>query len=255
MLLIGAPPFTNLGRMSDPFHSTSFPYLEYVFKGIKKAQARQASPQRPRLLITPTILRGLFCQWSSKENVFDAKMLWAAACMVFFGFLRAGEFTAPSDSNVDLAVCLTFSDVAIDSHTAPTLVRVHLKQSKTDPFRKGVDVFIGRTGKDLCPVAAILAFLAARGNASGPLFTFRDGKLLTRQRLVSHLRRALDGMGVDQSKYCGHSFRIGAATAAAAAGMEDYTIQTLGRWQSQAFLRYVMTPREQLAAFSPRLVR
>ncbi len=241
-------------RLPDPFHAASFPYLEYVLKGIKKAQAKQAPAQRPRLPITPAILRLLSSHWSATENTFNQKMLWAAACMGFFGFLRAGEFTVPSGASFDPADCLTFADVAVNSHTAPSLVRVHLKQSKTDPFRQGVDVFLGRTGRDLCPVSAILSFMVARGSTPGPLFVFQSGAPLTRQLLVAKLRSALRSKGIDQSKYCGHSFRIGAATAAAAAGIEDSSIQMLGRWQSQAFLRYIQTPRDQLAAFSTRLI-
>ena len=47
------------------------------------------------------------------------------------------------------------------------------------------------------------------------------------------------------------SFRIGAATTAAKAGLEDSTM--LGRWNSDAFLSYICTPREQLAHISPML--
>ena len=32
--------------------------------------------------------------------------------------------------------------------------------------------------------------------------------------------------------------------------VEDSMIQTLGRWQSTAFLQYIPTPKEQLAALS-----
>lgn len=57
------------------------------------------------------------------------------------------------------------------------------------------------------------------------------------------LRRALAAIGYPQEDYAGHSFRIGAATtAAAAAGLEDSTIQLLGRWNSAAFLSYIRTP-------------
>jgi hypothetical protein len=59
----------------------------------------------------------------------------------------------------------------VESHTNPSMVRVHLQQSKTDPFRHGVDIFLGRTDAALCPVAAILA----TAPYAQPFFVFRDG--------------------------------------------------------------------------------
>ena len=64
----------------------------------------------------------------------------------------------------------------------------------------------------------------------------------------------LQRAGVDQSKYCGHSFRIGAATTAATKGVEDCIIKILGRWKSLAYLQYVRLSREQLSGYSAVLV-
>ena len=57
-------------------------------------------------------------------------------------------------------------------------------------------------------------------------------------------------VGLEASKFAGHSFRIGAATTAAARGVEDSLIKTLGRWESSAYLLYVRIPRERLAGLS-----
>ena len=64
-------------------------------------------------------------------------MLWAACCLGFFAFLRAGEFTLPSDTEFDEEVHLTWNDVSIDDPGSPSFLRVHIKQSKTDRSVKG----------------------------------------------------------------------------------------------------------------------
>ena len=56
--------------------------------------------------------------------------------------------------------------------------------------------------------------------------------------------------GIQASQFAGHSFRIGAASTAAARGVEDSLIKTLGRWRSSAYLLYVRIPRERLADLS-----
>ncbi len=70
---------------------------------------------------------------------------------------------------------------------------------------------------------------------------------------MDEIRLALHKAGIDSKAYCGHSLRIGAATTAAANGMEDALIKTLGRWRSLAYLEYVRIPRNQLAQYSQLL--
>lgn len=96
----------------------------------------------------------------------------------------------------------------------------------------------------------MLRYLAVRGFSSGPLFCWQDGSPLTQPAFTDNLRTLLQLAGVDPSHYSGHSFRIGAATTAAANGLSDATIQLLGRWQSDSFVRYVRPPRTDLAKLS-----
>ena len=144
-------------------------------------------------------------------------MLWAACCLGFFGFLRSGEFTvhSASGSSVRNPAPLLLSDIALDSIQRPTIVSVRIRQSKTDPFRLGVTLYLGITRDIVCPVKSMAAYLAVRSREQGPLFLYQDGSPLTRGRLVVVVREALSQMGLDSSNYAGHSFRIGAATTAA----------------------------------------
>ena len=92
------------------------------------------------------------------------------------------------------------------------------------------------------------------GNSPGPLFQFKNGVPLTREAFVRAVRSALRQVGLDETKYAGHSFHIGAATTAAACGTQDSLIKALGRWESSAYSIYIKLPRTQLAAVSSHLV-
>ncbi len=196
------------------------------------------------------LLIALHRVWSIPPVQYNQVMLWAACCLGFFGFLRAGEFTCTAAEATDPP--LSPSDIAVDSRD---LVIIHLWRTKTDPFGVGCYVYVGRTNTTPCPVAAVLNYLSLRPSSSGPLFLFENGSPLTRAALVTHLRTALALAGVDSSHYSGHSFRIGAATAASQACYSDSFIQSLGRWKSAAFISYIRTSAEVLATVAPRLVK
>ncbi|KAK2175933.1 hypothetical protein NP493_8g09036 [Ridgeia piscesae] len=58
----------------------------------------------------------------------------------------------------------------------------------------------------------------------------------------SQLSACLSHAGYDPSLYKCHSFRICAATTAATRGYTDVQIQSMGRWRSAAFRRYIRIP-------------
>ena len=236
--------------MGDP-KIGSMPRLELVVRGMKREQAGQ--PTRTRLPITPEILKRIRQYWKGRQAEWDIVMLWAAMTLCFYGFLRVGEVVVPSDTEFDPSQHLEYVDVAVDDKRQPSFITVNIKQSKTDPFRRGVTIVIGRAMGPLCPLAAVLSYMAMRRPGNGPLFRFSDGCSLTRERFVAKVREVLQQIGIDQTKYCGHSFRIGAATTAAKKGIQDSLIKTLGRWESVAYQLYVRTPREQLVTVAATL--
>ena len=154
--------------------------LQHVLRGIRSTQSRRGQQPRPRLPITPTILAKLRQVWERARHDHNNIMLWAACTTCFFGFLRSGEIAAPTARTFDPTSHLTVHNITVDNASRPQVVRVHIKASKTDPFRKGVHVFLGRTEDPLCPVAALLAYMAIRGRAPGPLFIMAHGTFLTR---------------------------------------------------------------------------
>ena len=215
--------------------------LQHVVKGIKRCKG---SSLDRRLPITPHILRNLFSGLNLSN--FDDLMFWGACCLAFFGFLRSAEFTLQPGTVFSSSHHLSVADVTVDRRNNPSSIQVCIKASKTDPFRNGCLITLGRGLPPVCPVEAMLNYLELRGGHSGPLFIYSNGRPLSRSFLTGKLRKLLDAAGI--TGYFGsHSFRIGAATTAAAAGVPDHLIQVLGRSTSNAYMPYIRTPRSTLA--------
>ena len=198
--------------------------LDLILRGVQRAKPKGT---RTRLPVTPRILRFIKSSLDFSPG-FDSTMLWAACCTAFFGFMRCAEFTTSSTSSYSSRGDLLAEGVAVDSHLEPSVIAIRIKRSKTDQFSTGVTIYLGRTNNELCPVVALLNYLAIRHTQGGPLFVLQDGRFLSKDLLVQRVRQALSAQGMDSSSYSGHSFRIGAATTAAACGIEDSLIKVLG---------------------------
>ncbi len=203
-----------------------------------------------RLPITPLILDTIRQVIQQSPASYTNRMMWAACCLGYFAFLRSGEFTV--NELFDPSRHLAVGDVAVDSYDTPSMLSITLKISKTDQEGVGVVLYVGRTYKPACPVSAVLSYLVIRHppQNEGPLFRCNNGSALSRPTLVTWLKSTLNSAGVDSTHFSGHSFRIGAASTAAARGIPDSTIQTMGRWSSDSFKRYIRVPREQWAQVS-----
>ena len=173
-----------------------WPKLGYVTRGFKKLAIVK---QRPRLPITPPILRQLKRAWETMEDSFNGRMLWAAACMCFFGFLRTGEVVISSQALYDAEIHLSIDDVKLDNRDKPSYLLVQIKASKTDVFCKGSTVYLGVTRTELCPMAAIVNYmvLSRENSMTSAFFGFSDGQPLTRTRFVKELLTALAKVGID----------------------------------------------------------
>ena len=186
-----------MAGLGDPFLKDT-PLLDYVLKGIKTEQTKASTGQpKERLPITPDILLRVRTALERDRSNYVNILLWAVYCTAFFGFLQAGEITVPSLSSFDPRYHLCVGDVYFNSSSNPSLVFMRIKASKTDSFHKGVTIHLGRTGGRLCPVSTLVAYHVARGMKPGPFFVFKDGVPLSREKLVSHLRKNLEDSGID----------------------------------------------------------
>ena len=126
----------------------------------------------------------------------------------------------------------------------PTYVSIFLESSKTDQFRDGAWVAIGRSNQDTCPVKALEQYFAAAEIDLGedlPLFralsSSRTTPKVRRQGLSYSRAREIvkDAFKdiTDVSCISLHSLRAGGATAAANAGINDRLFKRHGRWLSE----------------------
>ncbi len=191
--------------------------------------------------------------WEGKTE--KGPMLWAAACLCFFGCLRAGEALAPDQGAFDEKAHLTWKDVELCNGVDETVIRVKIKESKTDRLRVGEFVWLKSSGGAICPVKAMLEFMVIRKEGPGPFFMDGDKVGLTRKKFVLEVKGALERKGLASTGISGHSFRIGAATAAAAGGASGEEVKALGRWKSREYKGYIRRAGSEQAEASVKLTQ
>ena len=85
-------------------------------------------------------------------------------------------------------------------------MKIHIKASKTDQYHQSAVVLISRTGTSTCPLNAMDEFLKqSNSRKSSPLFTFRNGKYLTRQDVSLMTKSLLYLVRANPALYSNHS--------------------------------------------------
>ena len=222
----------------NPFTNTI--KLQQTLRGIER---EHIAPAKQKLPITFDILCKL-------HPLVDATLpdditVWAAITSAHFLLLRASEFTVTDTPVPNSILCI--SDAQVTSTTdGDEYLALTIKKSKTD-FGKGVVLYTGHTKHPVCAVCAMASNLKLQRlrpdyHTTSPLFQLSNGKPLSRRHLINFLSPLLRLVGLEPQEYSGHSFRIGGATSASVAGLQDYEIQMIGRWSSDCFKRYIRSP-------------
>ena len=130
---------------------------------------------------------------------------WAVVCFGQALAARRSELCA-----LDLA------DVVIDGRGAV----VTFRRSKTDQEGRGAVVGVPRLrGSQLCPVAALEAYLVAPPRRQvGPVLVGARTARLTPMEVHRTVKRVVAAAGIDPAPYSGHSLRAGYVTDARRAG-------------------------------------
>ena len=168
-------------------------------------------------------------------------MFWALFTLPLYGFLCISEYTT-----------LHWSDITVSENE----LSIKLRQSKTDLFQRGHTIYLHATNLSTCPLHAFQLYFSLTPNKSlsSPVFSAGRFSPLTREILNTVIRNLLQQAGCNQSHYASHSFRIGAATTAAAAGLLSWLIQKLGRWSSNTYKSYIHGPTITTTSSIPQIL-
>lgn len=199
-----------------------------VSRALRGVKSLAVSSSRVKFPITPDVLRSL-CAYIGGPDVslLQETRLRAMFLLAFHAFLRVGEFCESQHM-------LRLSDVSVQaSHVSITFPSYKFSLGHCPT------VFIPASSTDLCPVKALFRYLSLRGTQPGVLFLDDDGQPFSSRVFRICLSRIAAKAGLASRGITPHSFRVGAATSAAAIGIPVETIQRMGRWSSRAFVRYI----------------
>ena len=163
------------------------------------------------------------------SNRYEVILYRAVFALAFFGLCRISELTiSPSTHTLHL------SDIII--REKPPRVVVVFTTFKHSLSKQSITIY--PRNSSLCPVATMLCYLSHRISHSQFLFISSSGKPVTWLQFTYMLKRCIGLLHMDPKLYTSHSFRIGGATYAAQKGLSILQIQRLGRWRSNAYLRW-----------------
>ena len=213
----------KLNNLPDPIESA---VVQKSLQGVKKQNPGSDS----RLPITKNILYTLYHKAPiALANQYDFILFRALCLLAFHGFFRIGELVDKGTQPRTVKL----GDVQITQEG----LRVVIPRSKTSSSPQVITV--RELSNNVCPVEASRQYLALRGTCPGQYFAHPDGSPISRQNFISMLNKVLTLCGLDPGRYKGHSFRIGAASEAAREGYSDAQIRLMGRWNSDAFRKYI----------------
>jgi integrase len=178
-----------------------------ALRGYARKFGRQA---RAAAALMPEDLIAIYERFIANTATLRAARDWAVLETGFAGALRRSELVGMEVENLALEANGYF---------------LHLPYSKTDQFRLGEDLYIGRgVYKDTDPVGALEHWLKLSGITSGPVFRAIDGRDRMTDRPMRPatvgdiVKRYVKRIGLDPALFSAHSLRAGWVTSAIEAG-------------------------------------
>ena len=178
--------------------------------------------------------RPLHCIHLPKDRV-----LWAALTMGHHGQFHSGELAQPKLAEARAPQFICMQDVTPHfSRGCLHYICILLTSSKMDPFHQGCPVIIGCMGTPVCSACEAWHLLQQHQwtwtSPEAPFFQINN-RALDHVTLVRHIKDVATQLGLNPSRYSGHSICIGGATSVAQAGLSQWQIKLMGCWNSQAY--------------------
>jgi len=164
------------------------------------------------------------------QNPYLAKLFGAAMATSYHGLMRPGELIGSLHA-------IKFSDVKVFQ----SKILLTLQHSKANQNGQPEVIEIPKLHGPHCPYKLLRAFLSARPSTPPdfPFFIRGDGSKISSQAYTQIFRDLAVHSTLDPRCKTPHSPRIGKATAMAEEGATSYSIQTAGRWRSNAYKAYI----------------
>lgn len=246
--------------LEDP---TSGRRIQLLLKGMRREDGPSPGGKQP---VTLRHLSAINEDLQARRIGTKGSALWAAACLCYFFCLRSKNVVAKGkEKQYDPDYILRRGDVRflagegtgehaveLTPENAPLIKRmvIRIRKSKTDTVGKGYHRAINvNNHPKICAVKAVMAHLLQTPGLpeDAPICAFdralaeghQARHVITREDLADAVKAVALRLGEDKDQYASHSFRIGCATAMAAAGFPDTFIMYWGFWKSPAYRGYV----------------
>ena len=171
-----------------------------------------------------------------------------------FGLLWTGKFTVDQECfDLTQQLCVQDMTPSLSAKSELQYITIHLKISKTDSFRQGVNTITGCSGTQVCGACAawdIIQLNQTKQASPTALFFQLAGWPLSRDIMVGHIKGLLAKLGLNPASYSRHSLHTGRTTTA---GLRDWEIKSPGCWKSNTYQTYIRETKDMRVACSGRM--
>lgn len=209
-------------------HELESDQVKAVLKGTRNLSAESSSTGREACSLKQ--LKHLIRMATVLYPNYEARLIASMLSLAFFGFLRVSEYTCTPAGHA-----ISVGNMKVQRES----LRVTIPSSKTNRSKATIVVREYSRCKTICPLYAFKNYIALRPSHASPtaLFVKSDSTPVSSSDASKYLTDLCKACKL--SNISSHSLRIGGATWAASEGWSDASIRAHGRWQSNAFVKYV----------------